>query len=83
VAVARAFDAAGSLFLLPGRLILRRDLAFDAAMPGTLAPANTAGWLLLWSLFQLIRRKPCGSVSPNTESCSSSRKTPASRTSST
>jgi hypothetical protein len=47
VPVARAFDAAGALFLLPGRLVLHREPAYITFFPSVIVPVNTAAWFVM------------------------------------
>ena len=57
VPAARAFDAVGTLFLLPGRLVLWRAPAYILFFPSVIVPVNTGAWLVLLCLgFALNKR---------------------------
>ncbi len=57
VPAARAFDAAGTLFLLPGRLVLWKVPAYITLFPSVIVPVNTGAWFTLLFLGLLIHQR--------------------------
>ena len=60
VPVARAFDAVGSLFLLPGRLLLWKLPLFIAFLPSVIVPVNTGAWFVLLCVALLLHQRFSG-----------------------
>ncbi len=60
VAAARAFDAVGALFLLPGRLVLWRVPAYMLFFPSVIVPVNTGAWLVLLCAALILRGRFSG-----------------------